>query len=169
MKKMLFVLAGAGAALGASLSSARAADLPEPAPERRLSLQFSPNATLHYTYDSAHRPVLMVGLERESMADGAVDGAALFTNSFGQPTIYVYPWGRAYHGIYGIDRLSFKWTAGLMYGYRDPYQNKVPLNHQGFSPVAVPALAYDLGQGWAGQLNFLGTAALMVQVNRAWR
>jgi hypothetical protein len=79
--------------------------------------------------------------------------------------VYAYPWGGVYHAIGGIKPLSFKWTAGLLYGYINPYENKVPLNYQGFSPGLIVALAYEFKPGWSGQLNFLGTAGVMFQLN----
>ena len=169
MKHVMAILAGPIVASGAPSAKAEPGVLESLGQGKRLSWQFSPATTLHYTYDSAHKPVVMVGLERESPSDGGLDGVALFTNSFGQPTLYMYPWGGVHHGIFGIDKLSFKWTAGVLYGYRDPYEDKVPLNYKGLSPVAIPALAYDFDDRWTGQLNFLGTAALMLQVNRTFR
>ncbi len=128
-----------------------------------LRLQFGPY-TRHFTYDSEHKDVLMIGLEREH-PDARLDGFTFFTNSFGQPTVYVYPWGGVYPDFVGIRHLSFKWTAGLMYGYKGAYKDKVPLNYNGFSPVVIPALAYEFKRGWSGQLNLLGTAAMMLQLN----
>jgi len=125
---------------------------------------FSPY-THHYVYDSAHKPVVMVGLEREH-PDAKVDGVAFFSNSFGQPTVYVYPWGGVYKDVGGISRLSVKWTAGFLYGYRGQYEDKVPFNHNGLSPAVIPAVSYELNSGWAAQVNVLGTAGLMFQVSK---
>jgi hypothetical protein len=131
--------------------------------DKVVSWQFSP-LTYHFTQDDEHKPVVMVGVER-AYGNGKLDGLTLFTNSFGQPTIYVYPWGGESKAIWGVEHLSFKWTAGLLYGYREPYENKVPLNFKGFSPALIPALAYEFKPGWSAQLNFLGTAGLMFQLN----
>ncbi len=129
----------------------------------KLRLQMSPY-TLHRSYDPEHKNVIMLGLERERVS-GKIDGFNVFTNSFGQPSIYLYPWGGVFPHFGGIDALSFKWTAGLLYGYVAPYENKVPFNHDGFSPGAIIALTYDLAPGWSAQVNVLGTAALMFQLN----
>ena len=126
--------------------------------------QFSAYSTYHYTPSDEHKPVVMVGLEREH-PNAKMDGFTLFSNSFGQPTVYVYPWGGIYHDIWGIEHLSFKWTAGLLYGYREPHKDKVPFNYNGLSPGIVPALAYEFRPGWSVQASFLGTAAVMFQVN----
>jgi len=125
--------------------------------------QFSP-LTYHYSEDPEHKRVVMVGLEREH-ADRSIDGAAFFTNSFGQPTLYLYPWGHTFKSVAGIDKLSLKWTAGVLYGYRAPYENKVPLNFRGLSLALIPAVVYDIKPDWQAQLNILGTAGLMFQLN----
>lgn len=134
-------------------------------PEKKVSLMFGPY-THHFTYDVEHKDSVMVGIEREH-TDAKLDGVILFTNSFGQPSVYIYPWGGVYHALGGIKGLSFKWTAGLMYGYVDPYQDKVPFNYKGFSPAIVPALAYEFTPGWSAQIDLLGTAGLMFQINVA--
>ncbi len=131
----------------------------------KVSLLFSPY-TRHYDYDAEHKNVLMLGLEREH-ADARVDGISVFKNSFGQPSVYVYPLGGVYHAVGGIKGLSFKWSAGLIYGYLAPYQNKVPLNYKGLSLAIVPALAYEFMPGWSVQVDVLGTAGLMFQLNAA--
>lgn len=129
--------------------------------------QFSP-LTYHYSQDPEHKRVVMVGLERER-PDHGIDGAAFFTNSFGQPTIYWYPFGRSYKAIAGIEHLSVKWTAGLLYGYRAPYESKVPLNFRGLSPALIPAVVYELAPGKSVQVNILGTAGLMFQFSMPFR
>ena len=140
---------------------------PPDAGHAAVYLQLSP-FTYHYTHDSAHSDVVMIGMERE-YPDAKLEGITLFSNSFGQPCIYIFPWGHVYHSIGGIKPLSFKWSAGLLYGYKDPYENKVPLNYKGFSPGLVPALAYEFKAGWSAQLTFLGTAAVMFQLNAPWK
>ena len=133
------------------------------AKDKVVTWMFSP-LTYHFSEDPEHKPVVMVGLERE-YPNGKLDGVSFFDNSFGQPTIYLFPWGGVYKSIGGIEHLSFKWTAGLLYGYRAPYENKVPLNFKGLSPAVIPAIAYEFKPGWSAQVNILGTAGLMFQLN----
>ena len=90
--------------------------------DKVLSWQFSAY-TLHYSPSDAHKQVVMVGVEREH-PNAKVDGFTLFTNSFGQPTVYVYPWGGSYHDIGGIEHLSFKWTAGYSTATESPMKTK---------------------------------------------
>src|SRR6476469_4846095 len=61
------------------------AGLPEVA---RWHVEFAPYA-LHFSGDSNHKPVVLLGLERER-PDGIIWGGSVFSNSFGQPSAYVY-------------------------------------------------------------------------------
>ena len=147
MKKLIPLVCGLIVAHLAAPAMAEESFLSGLTQDKTLRFQFSPY-TYHFTPSEEHSDVVMVGLEREHQG-GKVDGVVLFSNSFGQPTIYVYPWGDTYRNMMGVPKLSFKWTAGLMYGYKEPYENKVPLNYKGFNPVVIPAVAYDFESGWS--------------------
>lgn len=162
MKNLICIVFGLIVALLAGTALAQQNTAPDAGQGNVMSLQLSPY-TYHFTPDSEHKDVLMVGLEREH-PDAKLDGIALFRNSFGQDCVYIYPWGGVYRSIGGIKPLSFKWTAGLLYGYTAPYEDKVPLNYKGFSPGLILALAYEFMPGWSAQLNMLGTAAVMFQL-----
>ena len=71
---------------------------------------------------------------------------------------------QAYHDIWGIEKLTFKWTAGLLYGYLGEYSKRVPLNYNGFSPAVNVALAYQFTPVWGGQI-LLGGSFLMFMIN----
>jgi len=89
----------------------------------------------------------------------------LFQNSFGQLIVFVYHWRQVYRSIVGVKPLSFKWSAGLLYGYKEPYEKKVPLNFGGLSPGLIVGLAYEISPSWSAQVNTLGTAGVMFQLN----
>ncbi len=128
----------------------------------KMSLMLSPY-TYHFNPKPTHRPVFLIGVERE-YADEKLDGAVFFRNSFGQPSIYVYPFGGVYKSILGVNNLSFKWTAGLIYGYRGEYKNEVA-NWAGIAPAIIPGLTYEFKPGWSAQVNLLGKAAAQIQLN----
>jgi len=128
----------------------------------RWRFVFSPFA-LHYSGDSNHKPVVLIGAERER-PDGIVWGGSLFSNSFGQPSAYVFGGQRLYHWS-SWDPLFAEWSAGLLYGYVGQYKNKVPLNYKGFSPGIVAGLGWQFSPVIAGQLNLLGTSGLMFQIS----
>ena len=123
-------------------------------------VMFSPY-TMHFSFDSEHKPVVALGVQREEPA-GIVWGGAIFDNSFGQPSAYVFGGKRLYDWspwkpLYG------EVTAGLLYGYTGQYRNKVPLNYKGFSPGVVAGIGWQFTPTIAGQINLLGTSAVMLQ------
>jgi len=119
--------------------------------------------TYHFSRDPDHKHVYMLGLERQR-ADGFVVGGTAFRNSFGQPSTYLYV-GQRFDRVGGVDRLFAELTGGVLYGYKSPYQNKVPFNHRGFSPGLVPSLGWQLTPTFSAQVNFLGNSALMFQAS----
>jgi hypothetical protein len=167
----LIVAYSAGAALAQSAPVAPAAGVPPDAKPAEMKAA-SPQLTLmlgsythHFNPKPTHRKVFLVGLEREH-ANAKLDGIVLFTNSFGQPSVYVYPWGGVYKSIFGVDKLAFKWTGGIIYGYRGEFKDEVA-NVGGFAPVIIPALSYTFKPGWSAQVNMLGKAAAQFQLNMA--
>lgn len=147
-----------GFACAASAQSATPPDEPL-APSYRWRLELSPH-TSHYSYNPEHRPVHLVGLEREA-SDNSFYGMALFSNSFGQDSTYVYA-GHSYYGVFeSLPHVYLKVSVGVLYGYKPPYEHKVPLNYRGFSPAVVPAVGWRFDSGWAAQVNLLGTAGVM--------
>ena len=53
----------------------------------------------HFHPSPEHRHVWLVGVERER-ADQSLAGAAFFSNSFGQPSTYIFPWGKVYRDVF---------------------------------------------------------------------
>jgi hypothetical protein len=127
---------------------------------------------LHWSYNSEHRNVYLLGLDRVSPgapswsgADATFWGFAAFTNSFGQPSAYAYG-GYRWDGLFGLPALYLKVTGGILYGYKGEYKDKVPLNHNGFSPAIIPAIGYRLTPNDSLQVGMLGTAGLIFSYGR---
>jgi hypothetical protein len=133
------------------------------AAEPIFRLQLSPY-TAHFSYSPEHKNVWQVGLEIEQ--EGVLHGISYFRNSFGQKSAYLYPWGGVHRNLFNVQPLFFKWSIGILYGYKDPYESKVPFNHNGFSPAIVPAIGWTLQSGFSTQLNFLGNSGLMFQISK---
>lgn len=131
-------------------------------PARNTRVIASPY-TLHYSPSPNHRLTWMFGGEKQ-YANGLVLGAAYFSNSFGQDSATLYR-GRRLSEWGPYPQLFAQWTAGLMYGYKPPYQDEVPLNFRGFSPIAVLSLGWQFSPRYSLQVNALGTAALMFQLS----
>jgi hypothetical protein len=118
--------------------------------------------THHWYARPEHRPVLMAGLERYD-PDNSLMGFAVFQNSFGEPTVYVYPWGQTYPNLFGVEKLTGKWSAGVLYGYLGRWQHEVPFNHNGFSPAFIPAVSWKLSNGYEAQIS-IPAANVMFQL-----
>ncbi len=134
-----------------------------PAPAHRGEITFSPY-THHFSNNPEHKKVVLVALDEQLPGD-RLCGISFFSNSFGQPSVYVYA-GQQFNNLWGVPQLFAKVTGGIMYGYVSPYENKVPLNHNGFSPAVIPAVGYKLTPHDSVQLQFLGNAALMFSYGR---
>lgn len=165
LQKLRCVLAGWVGAMACIDGQAAHADDAQKADSTGVwQMSISPY-TDHFRHSADHRSVWAIGLERE-LADHSLYGAFGFSNSFGQPSAYVY-YGWVFPKIFpAVPALYLKVTAGLLYGYMSPFNDKVPLNYNGFSPAIIPALGWQFDEKWSGQVNLLGTAAVMFMVNR---
>lgn len=134
-----------------------------PAPSHRGEFVVSPY-THHWSSSPEHKPVVLVALD-EQLPGNRFCGVALFSNSFGQPSTYVYA-GQQFNNLLGNPNWFVKVTAGVLYGYVGQYQNKVPLNHNGFSPAIIPSIGYRLNAHDSVQVKVLGTAGLMFSYGR---
>ena len=124
-------------------------------------LTFSPY-TLHFHPSDDHKPVVAIGLLKP-LEDHWNAGGSVFSNSFGQPSIYLFV-GQRYVNPFGWDRWYLQWNAGLLYGYVGEYKDKVPLNYKGFSPGFVPSIGYKFTDSIYGELDLLGNSALMFTI-----
>lgn len=86
-------------------------------------------------------------------------GLALFENSFGQSTQLIYA-GKTWP-LLDSRRWYTKLTGGLVHGYEEPYEDKIPLNGLGVAPVIIPALGFRHGY-FVAEANLGGLAVIMV-------
>ena len=86
-----------------------------------------------------------------------VYGFAWFDNSFGQPSQYLYA-GYSWP-LFNKDWAYFKLTGGLLHGYKEPYEDKIPMNSLGVAPAIVPSFGLKYKRVFT-ELEILGTAAL---------
>ena len=141
---------------GASLSAkTHDADNPQAA---GWDLTLSPY-THHWRYSPDHKPVFLAALEQRLQRDRFC-GVALFRNSFGQPSTYVYA-GRQWDGVLEQPKLFTKVSAGLIYGYKGVYQHKIPFNDYGIAPAIIPSLGWHINRESSAQVMLLGTAGVM--------
>jgi hypothetical protein len=134
------------------------ADDSAPAPTKKWDLTLSPY-TLHWSDNPDHKPVVLIALDRH-LKGNRFCGLALFSNSFGQESAYIYA-GQQWNELFGNPKLFTKLSAGFLYGYRDQYKDKIPYNKYGLAPVIIPSLGYALTPQDSAQVYLLGTAGLL--------
>jgi hypothetical protein len=55
-----------------------------------------------------------------------------------------------------------KLSAGVIHGYKEPYDDKIPFNSKsGWAPGIIPAVGYKFDRA-SIQVNILGTKAIMI-------
>ena len=97
-------------------------------------------------------------------ADQTLFGVALFDNSFGQFSQYVY-WGQKWDlhpNVYA------KVTAGLLHGYHGKYRDKIPFNRAEIAPAIIPAIGVRFGN-LSIEGILLGGAAMQFAVGYTFR
>lgn len=121
-------------------------------------LSFSPY-THHWRYSVDHKPVFLAALDQR-LNGNRFCGLALFRNSFGQPSTYVYA-GKRWDGVLETPQLFTKVSAGLIYGYKGKYQHKIPFNDYGVAPAIIPSLGWQIDRESSAQVMVLGSAGLL--------
>jgi hypothetical protein len=127
----------------------------------RLMLQIAP-LVIHYDSNPAHNNFpRLVGLEYESSTHWSA-GGALFRNSYKQPSSYWYVGKRWFLNSVN-ENLFIKLTGGVLTGYDDPYEDKIPMNKDGVALAVIPSVGYQHGR-FNAQVIILGGAAIMLSL-----
>ena len=121
----------------------------------------------HFRPSDEHRYVWALGVERQR-PDNWLAGFSYFRNSFGQPSAYAYL-GQRYTGLLDTEPLFFQWSAGILYGYKGKFKNKVALNVGGFAPGALVGLGWQFNRNASATVHLLGDAAVMFQFSWDYR
>ena len=117
--------------------------------------------TRHFDPDPEHNnDQNLVGLE-VAFENAWLAGFAVFDNSFGQDSQFLFV-GKTWP-IVGSPYWYFKVRAGLLHGYEEPYEDKIPLNGLGIAPAIVPAVGVRYRSVFF-EANFAGTAAVTLHV-----
>jgi hypothetical protein len=119
---------------------------------------------VHWSRDEQHKNVYLLGVERGN-SDGTLWGFSGFQNSFGQASAYAY-YGYRWEDLFGYVGLYAKLSGGILYGYKEPYEDKIPINHNGWGLAVIPAVGYRFTPKDAAEIGVLGTAGLMFMYTR---
>ena len=115
--------------------------------------------TKHWDPDPEHvNNSKLLNLEFET-TNRWIYGFAYFDNSFGQPSQYLYA-GYSWP-LFKKDWAYFKLTGGLLHGYKEPFEDKIPLNSLGIAPAIIPTFGLRYKRVFT-ELQILGAAAITV-------
>ena len=103
----------------------------------------------------------IIGVEYET-ASNWLAGAVSFENSYYQDAALLYG-GKRWFIPPISENLYVKVVGALVYGYKKPYEIKLPINHDGYGLAIAPVVGYQFGRANV-QLVFLGTAGAVVTV-----
>jgi hypothetical protein len=121
--------------------------------------------TKHWDDDPDHvNNQKMLGGEAQ-MKNNWLFGLAMFDNSFGQFSQYLYAGYK--WDLFGSELFYFKLTGGLLHGYKEPYEDKIPLNDLGVAPAILPTFGFQY-KFFVTELNIAGTAAVTITAGIAF-
>lgn len=121
--------------------------------------------TKHWDDDPDHvNNQKMLGGEAQ-MKNNWLFGLAFFDNSFGQNSQYLYAGYK--WDLFGSELFYFKLTGGLLHGYKEPYEDKIPLNGLGVAPAILPTFGFQY-KFFVTEVNIAGTAAVTITAGIAF-
>lgn len=135
-------------------------DLIKPVPAKPFWYVQTSVYTKHFRPKSEHNNNQeLIGLERHT-ENSYLMGGATFLHSYHKRSYYGYVGKR-----YDFDGTPFygKLTAGLIYGYKGEYRDKIPFNRFEIAPAIVPSLGLKYCHV-AAEVVLLGGAATMINI-----
>jgi len=118
---------------------------------------------IHYHHSEDHDGPNLFGALEAQKSNKWLYGLALFDNSFGQFSQYLYG-GKTWNFPNDWQHFHFKLTAGVIHGYKEPWDDKIPFNSpSGWAPGLIPSLGYKKN-GFGGDVILLGNSAVLFTV-----
>lgn len=114
---------------------------------------------VHFQSSDDHAGTNLFGSLEAVKANDWLYGLALFDNSFGQFSQYLYG-GKSWHFHGKWEGFHAKLTAGIIHGYKEPYEDKIPFNNSGFAPGLIPGVGYKKGR-FGVDMILLGNSAML--------
>lgn len=143
-----------------ALCSSAVASGPDPKPWGVASWALQTSLyTVHFDPEDDHNNHQKLIAAEAYFNNGWVAGAAHFKNSFDQSSQYVFI-GKIWP-ILDSEHWYFKLTGGLLNGYDEPHEHKIPLNDLGVAPAILPSLGFRT-QRILVEANLGGISALTI-------
>ena len=122
-------------------------------------LYFQAGTYVHFDPDEEHDGNRLFASLEAIRSDDWLFGLALFNNSFDQFSQYLYG-GKIWRFHEKWEGFHAKITAGLIHGYKDEFEDKVPFNDLGVAPAIIPGVGYSKGR-FGADVYLLGVAGLL--------
>lgn len=117
---------------------------------------------IHWSHSEDHAGSNIFTAIEAVREDGWLGGLALFDNSFGQFSQYLYG-GTSWDFHDNFEGFHAKLTFGLIHGYKDEFEDKIPLNKYGVAPAIIPGVGYKKDR-WGADMFLLGGAGLLFTI-----
>ena len=97
-------------------------------------------------------------------SDSNFFGLALFNNSFCQFSQYIYK-GHQYESRF--DNVYYELTYGILHGYKDEYQDRIPINtEEGFGIGVIPSIIYTKDKIHYFGISLMGDSGLIFSYSK---
>ena len=140
----LFYFSAASAQEPSAYEPEPSAEVPEPSAKSPVTntVYLQGGAYMHFNYSDEHTDYpFFVGAEVQR-SDNWIYGLGLFNNSFDQFSQYLYG-GYKFKFKNRFKNFNAKLTAGIIHGYVDEYQDKIPVNSEnGYGLGIVPSVGW---------------------------
>ena len=117
---------------------------------------------IHFTDREDHDGLPVLLAVSRLKPKGYFYGLALFNNSFGQFSQFLYI-GRVFQWQWLPEDLRFKLALGVVHGYRDEFEDELPFTYKGYSPGLIPSIIF-MRNRIGFELSLLSNAGLAVTV-----
>lgn len=119
-------------------------------PGDQLRVFYGPKAFHFSGEDEAHQHLVSLELLTSRWtilgASRSMGSLVFFRNSFGQPCQYLNVGQEWDLWKIGNAQMFANVTAGVIHGYKEPYQDKLPFNSTGFAPGIIPSIGARFGK-----------------------
>ncbi len=130
--------------------------------KHRDKIYLSGASYIHFSQSENHQgPPVLFSAEIQKPSK-LYYGLSLFNNSFGQFSQYLFV-GKEFRLDQYVSGMRSKISVGLIHGYKDEYQNKIPFNDLGIAPAIIPGIGYQKKK-WGFDVYLMGAAGLLFDV-----
>lgn len=96
-------------------------------------------------------------------AERSIVGFSVLDNSFGLFSQYAYVGQEWDLAAFAGGQVYANVTAGLLHGYKEPHQDKIPFNSLGIAPAIIPTVGWRYGR-FTALISLLGTNGFLASI-----